>query len=126
MLTIEEVIIALEQGPRTIAREQAIPYLKEYLDIQDEYYKLKDWWAEEHAENNPLTWDELKTMSGKPVLVEWISGIWKGLNKWVILSRIDDDYLVFAASDVAGQSYNGLLRLMNLGKLWQAYRKERE
>ena len=76
--------------------------------------------------NDPLSWNELRTMEGKPVWVEWISGTWKGLNKWVILSRIDDDYLVFTASDVAGQSYNGQLRLMNLGKTWQAYRKERK
>lgn len=42
-------------------------YLHKYQEIEDEYEELKDWWAEEHAENVPLSWDELKQMVGKPV-----------------------------------------------------------
>ena len=103
-------------------REDALHYLKEYRTTQTAYIKA----MADLEDNPPLTWDELKGIVGKPVWVEWISGTWKGLTKWAILNRIDDDYLVFTASDVAGQSYNGHLRLINLGKTWQAYRKERE
>ena len=116
-----------EDGCPENRKQDAFHYLLEYRDIkvQAEEAISKQLKIKFTEYNDPLTWDELKQMEGKPVWVEWISGTWKGLNKWVILSRIDDDYLVFTASDVAGQSYNGQLRLMNLGKTWQAYRKER-
>lgn len=48
-------------------KKDALHYLKEYQKIEDEYEELKDWWAEEHAENVPLSWDELRLMKGKPV-----------------------------------------------------------
>ena len=75
--------------------------------------------------NNPLTWDELRTMEGKPVLVEWISGTWKGLHKWILIRRIEDLIIEFTALDVARVSYDGNLQKYCLGKTWQAYQKER-
>lgn len=52
--------------------DEALHYLKQLQKIEDEYEELKDWWAEEHAENVPLSWDELKQMDGKPVW--WVHG----------------------------------------------------
>ena len=75
--------------------------------------------------NDPLTWDELRTMEGKPVLVEWISGTWKGLHKWILIRRIEDLIMEFTALDVARVSYDGNLQKYCLGKTWQAYKKER-
>ena len=63
---------------------EALHYLKEYQKIEDEYEELKDWWAEEHAENVPLSWDELKQMEGKPVWYE--HEFWKG---WIILGKVE-------------------------------------
>lgn len=53
-------------------KKDALHYLKEYQKIEDEYDELKEWWAEEHAENVPLTWDELKQMQWEPVW--WVHG----------------------------------------------------
>lgn len=115
----------------------ALHYLKAHKNQQDFYDdgikrttemidKCEKTVAEYLAVNNPpLTWEELKQMEGKPVWVEWISGTWKGLHKWVISHGCDDLTMVFTALDVARVSYDGRLREISLGKTWQAYRKER-
>ena len=41
-----------------------------YLESAEELNALRDYWAEQQ-ENPALTWDELKTMEGKPVWVEY-------------------------------------------------------
>ena len=71
MKTLDEVIFEAPYSP-TPWEADALHYLKEYRKIEDEYEELKDWWAEEHAENVPLSWDELKQMDGKPVW--WVHG----------------------------------------------------
>ena len=107
--------------------EDALHYLKIFRTKRDELRDLiEDYRREFKTDNPPLIWDELKTMEGKPVWVEWISGTWKGLRKWVISHGCDDLMMVFTALDVAGVSYDGHLRKMNLDKTWQAYRKERD
>lgn len=105
----------------TAVKVDAIHYLKELQKIEDEYDELKDWWAEEHAENVPLSWDELKQMEGKPVWVEIVApDNWKA---WFLISAIDDGFLwVF---DSKGDAHN-LPRVCLDTRLWQAYRKERE
>ena len=77
--------------------------------------------------NDPLTWDELKAMGGKPVWVEIIGrtipldsswGIatggsyhtWQGVESWRLVRP--------------GAEYS--LPVAQYGKTWQAYRKERE
>lgn len=94
----------------------AICYLSEYQKIEDEYEELKDWWAEEHAENVPLTWDELKGMEGKPVWVEWYDH-----KEWFLIDSIDKKKVVFRA-----QSGFGWHCIRRESETWQAYRKERE
>lgn len=70
--------------------------------------------------NEPLTWDELKQMEGKPVWIELLGkGKWKG---WDIIGGFDDDDFGFATCTVRGDDYY----LADLEKTWQAYRKERK
>lgn len=101
-----------------------LQYLRKYREIEDEYQELKDWWAEEYVTNDPLTWDELKAMKGKPVWVEekpdneWI-GYWNVVKR---LDTFDDgsESILFISS---GSEYYDE---ENYGIDWQAYRKEKK
>ena len=90
----------------------ALQYLKEYHEIEDEYYELKDWWAEEYVINDPLDWEELKQMEGKPVWVEPVK-------EWMLITEIDKEEDQVWLLSLDGQDYD-------FGSHnWQAYRKER-
>lgn len=99
--------------------------LNDACNAEAEYNRL----VEDLERNDPLTWDELKTMEGKPVWVE----------------EIEDDKILFGQWDIiSGFSYSENFDLINyenpiidfyksgnrtkfgLGKTWQAYRKERK
>lgn len=91
MKTLTEVIKDLDRwmdSPDTELTLDSVSdaweYLKRLQKIEDEYDELKDWWAEEHAENVPLSWYELKLMEGKPVWYE--HEFWKG---WIILGKVE-------------------------------------
>ena len=103
----------------------ALHYLKEYREKQDE-----DWRQSYIAvrneilfggedDNPPLTWEELKQMEGKPVWIELLKGKWKG---WDVIGGFDEDDFGVAMVTVRGDDYYKA----DLGKTWQAYRKERE
>lgn len=70
--------------------------------------------------NEPLTWDELKQMEGKPVWVEYTyQGEWRSdKGEWIIINLMGDD-------DLIDQTGEGLFPKSLYGKTWQAYRKER-
>ena len=101
----------------------ALGYLKEYKknceDLINATKDLKKQYILNNLTNNRtlLTWDELKTMEGKPVWVEA-----EPINGWVIV-EIRDSFM-------KGREYIkfGLLELSNkdLGKTWKVYRKERK
>lgn len=122
----------------------ALHYLKEYRVVTDICHKhgIASVWGQvlpdpektdwdkklnfDNAyDNDPLDWETLKQMEGKPVWIEWISGCGKGSKKWVLSHGCDDLMMVFTALDVAKVGYDGHLRQISLGKTWQAYRKER-
>lgn len=96
---------------------------KEVNDILTDYVALKQYWAEQQ-ENPPLTWDELKTLEGKPVWVEADNGQEK-FKHWFIIDEFTD-------SDMPGIQIMWCLNNSfkfweaDLGKTWQAYRKERK
>lgn len=69
--------------------------------------------------NDPLTWDELQQMEGKPVWVEQHHGDTKG---WLLILRKCDD--VVTCTTKHGNSF--YLYKANYGEKWQAYRKERQ
>ena len=63
--------------------------------------------------NDPLTWDELRQMEGKPVWVEE-----KDMpSTWIIIWDVTENWLYPTGCDA--------YRHEEYGKTWQAYRKER-
>ena len=93
--------------------------IKDFGDAKDRYIaRLKE--LDIGTLNEPLTWEQLKQMEGKPVWVELLGkGKWKG---WDVIGGFDDDDFGFAMCTVRGDDYY----LADLGKTWQAYRKERK
>ena len=88
------------------------------LDAQ----RLQMMWVDKHfafeEQNDPLTWDELKTMIGKPIWVEESNGDTKG---WLLILRTNFD--VINCTTKHGNSF--YLYKSSYGERWQAYRKER-
>ena len=105
--------------------KDALHYLREYREKQaitdalPDYYELVNFWAEQQ-ENNPLTWDELKGMEGKPVWVE-VDENWYG-KFWAFVEVENDAYVNFYQK---GQEYPEDLWKRNMGKTWNVFRKER-
>jgi len=92
---------------------------KEVNEILTDYVALKQWWTEQQV-NPPLSWDELKAMEGKPVWIELLgNGHWKG---WDVVGGFAYDDFGEAMVTVHNDDYYKL----DLGKTWQAYRKERK
>ena len=92
----------------------------------DEHWQITKWLKElkEYKEkdiNVPLTWEELKQMQGKPVWVE-VDGNWYG-KFWAFVELGSDVYINFYQM---GQDYPEDLLKRDIGKTWQAYRKERK
>ena len=77
--------------------------------------------------NDPLTWDELKQMEGKPVWVESHGSITE-FTGWVIVSNFHHDMVHFIFSHYDGDflTYEMVVPQEQMGEKWQAYRKERE
>ena len=127
MKTLDEVIF---EAPYTMTpwEENAIYYLKEYRDhmkneiieLHEEVKKQKE--MIEFLEK-PLTWDELKSMKGKPVWIEY-SGY---TPNWEIVENIGA--VRGSTGDFTGnfiETNKSVLHKDKQGKTWQAYRKERE
>ena len=121
MKTLDEVIKNLEDGTEhlsvmLISREtwtDALQWLKGYK-AHIELDKLRD---KCEAENEPLSWDELKQMEGKPVWVE--SLLYK---QWAVIAYIGEEYIRFEGANL----YALECRIyMGEDNGWQAYRKER-
>lgn len=108
----------------------ALHYLKVLKDILDPLKVKKNsheitcpWCQSKIAillpeSNEPLTWDELKQMEGKPVWIEFE----KNGNHWLIITDIKSNGAV--GRGVYGE--NAPLYKDRIGTDWQAYRKERE
>ena len=74
------------------------------------------------AENEPLTWDELKSMEGKPVWFEGYAG-----NFWCIVREMQKNS--DGTEDVIFDGPHGMTGVGHddqYGDKWQVYRKERE
>ena len=128
--------------PQYEMEKDALHYLKEYRDrketlrnwtekaiseqqnIADAYmlYKIA---SGKEKDNLPLTWDELKTMEGKPVWVEVLSDEIDLSSRWMLVARETKAHsLPLAYTDDIGHWIFG--HEDKLGKTWQAYRKERK
>lgn len=126
--SLDKVIDAMEQRQKTEdwdVRADALHYLREYQRYQNTpsrngHMALVDYF-EESQKNEPLTWDELKSMGGKPVWVEDNIDEPEDLTKyWAIYRRIEKaqetEYALLSDFYYDKAQY---------GKTWQAYRKER-
>ena len=109
----------------------ALHYLKEYKNTDENYKKAIAHVTEviDHYEkmvadylavnNPPLTWDELKTMQGKPVWVEYENYA----SDWEIIENVG----TFKWADgLFVETNTSILHKEDQGKTWQAYRKERK
>lgn len=92
----------------------ALAYLKEYQSTKDE-------------DNSVLTWEQLKTMEGKPVWIELLNhDIWEDPSH-----RVDSEWWVIGEvrkDDIIVATYLDEMELCeeDLGVIWQAYRRERK
>lgn len=140
MKTLDEVITAMENlttcddtGFSYIAHDDAVDALF-YLTVFRVERKHPD---ELHREmvkendNNPLTWDELKQMEGKPVWIE-ADHMLIQYTGWALLSYFCGDHMDifpfemrFSVNFVDPKHGEFFLMQDYLGKTWQAYRKER-
>ena len=70
-----------------------------------------------NPENKPLTWEELRTMEGKPIWVE----IGFYFPCWLLISFFETNQMI--ATDAAGK----IIRLNKdeILEKWRAYRKEK-
>ena len=108
--------------------QDALFYLREYCEKRDEICEIAKIMADSwelrkqtmafEDRNEPLSWDELQQMEGKPVWIEenYFDGEeWHG--RWNIVHHINKCTLYTIGSD----GYYA----KTLGMTWQAYRKER-
>ena len=124
MKTIDEVIEGIRDqiGLGDPVLIEALHYLREYLDYQKQAETVIKSAQLPDVENRPLTWDELKQMEGKPVWIEHLeSGEPHG--EWLLMQTpaiLGDVYMVSRYRERI------VLYEPEMGKTWQAYRKERE
>ena len=132
MKTLDEVIAELEDEGLFA---DALHYLKELRDMsggtwQEVGNTSQITCPKCHSEfvilpesNNALTWDELRTMKGKPVWVEY--GCDFNQKRWVIIHSFHNTGS-FCYMDVSGNYPNTFWQKdMGEDEFWQAYRKER-
>ena len=122
MKTLDEVIFEAPYSP-TPWEADALEYLKKLKQIEAKIEKIAIGNVEDtlsKMDNPPLTWDELKQMKGKPIWIKLLGNDhWKG---WDVIAGFDEDDFGVAMVTVHNDDYYKL----DLGKRWQAYRKERE
>ena len=131
-----------------IIKDDALHYLKAFRDAKDTLEAEKDRYAEavrncEQAENrfrkmedelndirrkhieqmkkDPLTWDELTQMEGKPVWVEQPYQKMWGLNDGTYVDAFGNDCITIKVLHDLCHFEKNLM-----GKTWNAYRKERK
>lgn len=101
----------------------ALFYLKEYREKHDDILRMEEALGYcEIMDNSPLSWDELKTMQGKPVWVEWTKteeSYWCFVGEWFD----DDEMRIYHI----GRDYADYIhKTIYTPDIVQAYRKERK
>lgn len=108
----------LDNEKKTLQEKKA-----ELDEVLTDYVALKQWWTEQQ-ENPPLTWDELKTMEGKPV---WIDSV-PLVRRWVIIKKfhpIGGNKNLFDMEVEDGGHFLRKNMRRDDPAWWQAYRKEK-
>ena len=130
MKTLDEVIEAIEVCRDSyvagkIIKSDALHYLKEYQQYQNTpsrsgHMALVDYF-DEQQKNEPLTWDELRGMQGKPVWVEM-----EGYKpNWGIVMNQDERNGRMSLCGYDKVAIRIEINEEGEGNTWQAYRKER-
>ena len=135
MKTLDEVIAIMDGIDQTCTccayqhdcdevecvEKTALHYLKAYRRYQNTpsrngHMALVDYF-EESQKNEPLTWDELRTMEGKPVWVEAL--LYK---QWAVVAYVGDEHIRFEGVNLYAPESRCY---MGKDDGWQAYRKEK-
>lgn len=96
-------------------KEDALHYLKEYQRYQNTPSRMVH--MAMCDENDPLTWDELKQMLGKPVWVEH-----KHYSKWLIVYEVYENSIVLDGNGCYTQYFSDD---NDKEVRWKVYRRER-
>lgn len=112
----------------------ALHYLKTIEITENMYHdavnELSKWIDEDWKDRClPLTWNELRTMEGKPVWVEEIEDDKILFGQWDIISGFgysENFDLIDYENPIINFYISGNRTKFGLGKTWQAYRKERK
>lgn len=141
MKTLDEVIACLDGCGHIDCDDCPYHYEDEKIEVddcaqsyKDALYYLKEYrWVVENcaealaekypSENVPLTWDELKTMTGKPVWIEIKKK--PSLNGWRLIRSFNGAFMTTLAATCYQREFNYKTMGTEFGKTWQAYRKER-
>lgn len=101
----------------------ALHYLKIFQRHEERVRSQLDDLKEEYQPNEPLTWEQLKQMEGKPVWVELPHSYRKawGLNDGMFTDAYGNDCITVK---VLHDLWH--LQKKQMGETWQAYRKEKE
>ena len=114
MKTLDEVIF---EAPYTQTpwEADALSYLKEYKELSKMWNDRLD----KENSNSALTWEQLKQMEGKPV---WTEDVIHEKGEWLLIHIVKGDDVWYVDKWADKQMFNR----DGYGRLWQAYRKERE
>lgn len=97
-------------------QEEIALYLEAVRNCEEAENKYRQL-AQGEVGNLPLTWDELKTMEGKPIWVEHIY-----YKKWLIVKEVYEETIVLDGNGFYTQYFSDDNEIETR---WQAYRKER-
>lgn len=129
MKTLDEVIEELENlttcdgtGYSYIAdddADDALHYLRGYREVLPEYAQMKL----DAVKNDPLTWQDLKQMEGKPVwtvesTVTYDDNGIERIGRWNIIREVTQEQIIFYIGLPYHKSWQGIG--------WQVFRKERK
>ena len=124
MYTLPETIDKLIHNPNIgLDIENGLTVVNRYV-LNDAVNYLKDYQEMlANVENEPLTWEELVLMDGKPI---WIEGS-SVLAHWMIIADIRPDCLTCRGMLLCRGRFGETIPLYkeDLGKTWLAYKKER-
>lgn len=133
MKTLDEVIGIFEayskcrydlyEGPGQQTVTDALHYLKLLKTHCDRVQNQIENLREEHRPNDPLTWDELQQMEGKPVWIETSDSF--NRHRWMFVGEwFDEDEM--RLFDMGNDYPDYVSKNGYESGTWQAYRKERE
>ena len=100
--------------------QDAMEYLKMFREISADPAAFMQW-----KENQPLSWDELKDMEGKPVFLEILSDEVNIFSRYMLVGKQKENGTIpmVWSDDMIHWIF---LHEDENGKIMQAYRKERE